>query len=84
MRKQGGDEALQNEEVAPYVGVEVVLWPRRIDELEQFLCVVGCCCQRLLCSYKNDGGAQVSARCQGAGGKGVHGDNRVRVIVPLE
>jgi len=65
MRKQGGDEALQNEEVAPYVGVEVVLWPRRIDELEQFLCVVGCGRRRLLCSYKNDG-AQIDARCKGA------------------
>jgi hypothetical protein len=77
MREQGGDEALQNEEVASYVGVEAVLWPRRIDELEQFLCVVGCCCRRLLCSLYKDDGAQLGARSQGAGGNGVYGDGGV-------
>ncbi len=68
--EQGGDEALQNEVVYD-VGVEAVLSSRRVDGLEQFLRVVGCCCRRLLCSfYKNDG-AQIGARCRGAGGNGI-------------
>jgi len=82
MREQGGDEALQNEEVASYVGVEAVLWPRRIDELEQFLRVVGCYCRRMLCPFYKDDGAQIGARCQGASGNGVYGDDGV--IVPFQ
>jgi hypothetical protein len=67
MREQVGDEVLQNEETS-YIVVEAVLWPRHIGELEQFLRVVGCGRRRSLCSYKDDG-AQIDARCKGAGGK---------------
>jgi hypothetical protein len=60
----------------------VVLWPRCIDELEQFFvwsaAVVNDCCA----PTKHDGGAQIGAHSQGAGGNGVSGDDRV--IVPFQ
>jgi len=81
MREQGGDEALQNEEVASYVGVEAVLWPRRIDELEQFLRVVGCYCRRMLCPFYKDDGAQIGTLPRRRW-NGVYGDDGV--IVPFQ
>src|SRR5260370_10409856 len=83
MRKQGGDEALQNEEVGSYIGIEALFGRRRIEELEQYSCVVRRgSCGSLLCTLYKDDGAQIGARRQGASGDGVDGDDRV--IVPFQ